>query len=167
MSSSSAQKRDFSGNGRKISISTPLGDLYAISGSTGIIKIGWDNASYFREDDAPPDSLRKWFDCYFRGEITDFPLIDMRSLSVFASDVTTTLVEMVPYGTTISYKDLARLSGYPNASRAVGNVMSENPWPILVPCHRVISSDGSLGNYSGRGGKKTKLKLINMEGGIR
>jgi len=67
----------------------------------------------------------------------------------------------IPYGKTISYKQLANNIGNPNASRAVGNANSKNPIPVIFPCHRVINSDGGLGGFSG--GVKIKEFLLNLE----
>ena len=72
-------------------------------------------------------------------------------------------LKKIPFGQTRSYKDIAILIGSPNSSRAVANACASNPFPIEVPCHRVIRSDGSLGGYSGLGGIKTKRKLLEKE----
>ena len=69
----------------------------------------------------------------------------------------------IPYGETITYKDLAVAIGKPNSSRAVANACGKNPYPPTIPCHRVIRSDGKLGGYSGKGGVKTKKKLLEEE----
>ena len=69
----------------------------------------------------------------------------------------------IPYGETITYKDLAVAIGKPNSSRAVANACGKNPYPPTIPCHRVIRSDGELGGYSGEGGIKTKKKLLKEE----
>ena len=69
-------------------------------------------------------------------------------------------IAKIPYGETRTYKDLAIAIGKPNSSRAVANACGKNPYPGLIPCHRVIRSDGSLGGYSGAGGIETKRKLI-------
>tara|TARA_B100000700_G_scaffold83439_1_gene93975 strand:+ start:2278 stop:2556 length:279 start_codon:yes stop_codon:yes gene_type:complete len=69
----------------------------------------------------------------------------------------------IPYGETITYKDLAVAIGKPNSSRAVANACGKNPYPPTIPCHRVIRSDGKLGGYSGKGGIKTKKKLLKEE----
>ena len=65
-----------------------------------------------------------------------------------------------------TYKELAKLIGKPKSSRAVANACGKNPYPIKIPCHRVIRSDGSLGGYSGKGGIKTKKNLLKKEGVI-
>jgi len=69
------------------------------------------------------------------------------------------LIEMtkIPYGETISYLGLAKKAGYPNAQRAVGSVCSHNILPLLIPCHRVIKNDGSVGKYGGRSDIKAKM----------
>jgi O-6-methylguanine DNA methyltransferase len=68
----------------------------------------------------------------------------------------------IPKGQTISYKELARRINHPNAYRAVGTALKKNPLPVKIPCHRVIRSNGSIGNYSG-GGTPKKLALLLSE----
>ncbi|MEO7597137.1 MAG: MGMT family protein [Candidatus Paceibacterota bacterium] len=70
----------------------------------------------------------------------------------------------IPKGKTITYKELAIKIHRPLAIRAVANAVGANPCAPLIPCHRVIRSDGTLGGYSGKGGTKTKRKLIEKEG---
>ncbi len=69
----------------------------------------------------------------------------------------------IPSGETRSYKEVAEAIGHPNSSRAVANACAKNPRPDVVPCHRVIRSDGGLGGYSGEGGVETKLRLLSDE----
>ena len=69
----------------------------------------------------------------------------------------------IPSGETRTYKEIAILIDSPNSARAVANACAKNPYPILVPCHRVIRSDGSLGGYSARGGVNKKKKLLEQE----
>lgn len=71
----------------------------------------------------------------------------------------------IPKGETITYKELAKKAGYPNAYRAVGSVMKMNPLAPTIPCHRVVRSDGTLGNYS-NGGTKKKMLMLKMEHAI-
>lgn len=73
-------------------------------------------------------------------------------------------ISKIPRGKVKTYKDLARLIHKPRASRAVANACGKNPYPIKIPCHRVIRSDGGLGGYSGKGGIKAKRKLLKNEG---
>ena len=69
----------------------------------------------------------------------------------------------IPFGKTITYKQIAENIGRPNSARAVANACGKNPHPIKIPCHRVIRSDGTLGGYSGPGGISQKQKLLEIE----
>jgi len=73
-------------------------------------------------------------------------------------------IDKIPRGEVRTYKDIAIKIGKPKAARAVANACALNPNPIVVPCHRVIRSDGGLGGYSGPGGIKQKRKLLENEG---
>ena len=70
----------------------------------------------------------------------------------------------IPRGSTRSYSQVAKGIGKPLAARAVANAIGKNPYAPIIPCHRVVRSDGSLGGYSGKGGIKTKKKLLKKEG---
>lgn len=70
----------------------------------------------------------------------------------------------IPAGTTVTYTQLARMSGHPRAIRAVANAVGKNPLPPLIPCHRVIRRDGTIGGYSGPGGLARKRELLRAEG---
>ena len=72
-------------------------------------------------------------------------------------------LQRIPKGETRTYKEIAISIGFPDASRAVANACAKNPYPIKIPCHRVIRSDGKLGGYSGDGGIKTKKLLLEKE----
>jgi methylated-DNA-[protein]-cysteine S-methyltransferase len=69
----------------------------------------------------------------------------------------------IPAGKTVSYSQLAGMINKPRASRAVGSALARNPIPLIIPCHRVIHSDGSLGSFSAIGGTDTKKKLLALE----
>ncbi len=73
----------------------------------------------------------------------------------------------IPVGEIRTYKDIAKAIGRPNAYRAVGSALKANPLIMTIPCHRVIRSNGNLGNYSARGGRKKKEKLLRKEGAIK
>ncbi len=97
---------------------------------------------------------------YFRGTETNFTCkLDLHG-TVFQKRVWKALLK-IPYGKTASYKEVAAMIRQPQASRAIGTACGKNPIPILIPCHRVISSDGSLGGYSG--GLKIKKALLELE----
>ncbi len=91
--------------------------------------------------------------------------IDIEKLkgTLFQKSVWKVLIS-IPKGKTITYKDLARKIGRPNAVRAVANAVGANPMVPIIPCHRVVRSDGKLGGYSGKGGVKAKLALLKKEG---
>ena len=69
----------------------------------------------------------------------------------------------IPSGETRTYKEIAKRLGKPKAARAVANACGKNPYPITIPCHRVIRSDGGLGGYSGEGGVEKKKLLLKNE----
>ena len=72
----------------------------------------------------------------------------------------------IPEGETRTYEQVAEMAGYPGAARAVGSVMRMNPLAPVIPCHRVIRSDGSIGSYSAPGGSKKKLAMLRKEHAI-
>ena len=87
------------------------------------------------------------------------------SLSPFAAKIYTTLQAHVPAGTVITYGALAKLAGYPQAARAVGNVLHRNPFAPEVPCHRVVNARGELAkNFGVVGGRDTQRRLLEAEG---
>jgi methylated-DNA-[protein]-cysteine S-methyltransferase len=73
-------------------------------------------------------------------------------------------ISKIPKGKVKTYKELAKLIKKPKATRAVANACGKNPYPIKIPCHRVIRSDGTLGGYSGKGGIARKRNLLKKEG---
>ena len=98
---------------------------------------------------------------WFRGEPVKVEL-DLARLTEFERRVLE-VVQGIPRSETRTYAEVARLAGRPGAARAVGRVMAKNPVPLLVPCHRVVRSDGRLGDYSG-GGPSMKRRLLELEG---
>ncbi|MHB9112751.1 MAG: methylated-DNA--[protein]-cysteine S-methyltransferase [Thermoleophilia bacterium] len=102
---------------------------------------------------------------YFSGKKTIFGLaeipLDRSRWTPFQARVAEALAA-VPHGSTITYSELASSAGHPRAYRAVGNCMAANPYPLIIPCHRVVKSDGSLGNFSA--GVEWKARLLSLEG---
>lgn len=97
---------------------------------------------------------------YFKGQLYEFDLeLDLRG-TPFQKSVWSEL-QKIPYGQTISYGELAKRLNSPGGMRAVGAANGQNPVPIIVPCHRVIAADGSLGGYTG--GLGIKRKLLDIE----
>jgi len=98
-----------------------------------------------------------------RQDFTDLPYA-FTQVGEFAAQVYRALLA-IKAGQTCSYGDLARALGQPPAaSRAVGHALGANPWPLLVPCHRVVAADGRMTGFSAPGGIATKLRLLALEG---
>jgi methylated-DNA-[protein]-cysteine S-methyltransferase len=109
------------------------------------------------------DPVRRELDEYFEGRRRDFDLpLDLRGREGFSRDILERLSK-VPYGEVTTYKSLAVEAGNPRAARAVGTIMNRNPIPIVLPCHRVVGSNGSLVGYGG--GLERKRLLLDLEAG--
>lgn len=112
----------------------------------------------------PVDPVRRQLDEYFDGSRTSFELpVDLRQSAPFSRAVLQKLAR-VPYGEVTTYGALARAADRPQAARAVGTVMNRNPIPIVLPCHRVVGSNGSLVGYAG--GLERKEQLLKLEGAL-
>jgi methylated-DNA-[protein]-cysteine S-methyltransferase len=114
----------------------------------------------WREDRPYLGEAIRQLDLYFQGRLKQFTLKLAARGTPFQLSVLRALQE-VPYGETVSYGELAKRIGKPNASRAVGAANARNPLPIVIPCHRVIGSDGSLVGFGG--GLEVKKKLLDLE----
>ena len=99
---------------------------------------------------------------YFRGERKEFDFACRLYATGFQKKCLEALIK-VRYGNTVSYGELAKMTGVPGGARAVGNAMHKNPLPILIPCHRVIRADGRIGGF-GVGTEKKEI-LLKLEGG--
>jgi methylated-DNA-[protein]-cysteine S-methyltransferase len=101
---------------------------------------------------------------YFKGKNVRLNLpVDMKTMTEFEKKVYKQAMK-ISFGKVKSYKWLAEKAGIPNGARAVGNALSKNPVPLIIPCHRVIKSDGRLGGYSAPGGILMKRKMLSIEG---
>lgn len=104
---------------------------------------------------------------YLEGARRQFELpLDLAGLTSFQRLVLETVAQ-VPPGQVVSYGELARRIGKPRGARAVGQALGRNPVPIVIPCHRVLAGDGSMGGYSGGGGVQTKRSLLLLEGALQ
>ncbi|WP_432136055.1 MULTISPECIES: methylated-DNA--[protein]-cysteine S-methyltransferase [unclassified Streptomyces] len=102
-------------------------------------------------------------EAYFAGARQAFELpLDWSLTGGFNRQVLRELAAGVPYGTVVGYGDLARRVGQPGAAQAVGTAMGANPLPVVVPCHRVVESDGGIGGFGG--GLEAKRRLLALEG---
>jgi methylated-DNA-[protein]-cysteine S-methyltransferase len=146
---------------------SPVGPLLLVADDSGLRRIEFVNgrkpvqADPQWHDDAGPlrETIRQ-LRAYFAGELETFDLGLAPEGTPFQLAVWDHLCE-IPYGETISYGELARRLGKPNASRAVGLANGANPIPIVIPCHRVIGSNGKLTGYGG--GLPIKEKLLALE----
>jgi methylated-DNA-[protein]-cysteine S-methyltransferase len=119
------------------------------------------NDPELRESAEKFDEVMDQLKAYFEGTLTEFNLkLDLCGTS-FQQQVWQALIN-IPYGKTASYGDIAKVVHLPDASRAVGAANGANPIPVIVPCHRVIGSDGKLTGFGG--GLPLKEKLLMLEG---
>ena len=110
--------------------------------------------------------IQKLVTAYFEGFCIDFNNSKIGSILLTGSDFSKKILKTcktVKSGQTISYGRLAGLAGFPRAARAAGSVLARNPLPLIIPCHRVIQSNGRLGGFSVSGGVKLKKKLLEIE----
>jgi len=156
---------------------SPVGPLLVAATGQGLARISYDPDPDALEDQlahvfgarllrvpCAVDPVRRQLDEYFEGERRDFELpIDLRVASDFSRMVLEELAH-VPYGELTTYGALAAQAGRPRAARAVGTIMNRNPIPIVLPCHRVVGSTGSLVGYGG--GLERKQQLLTLEGAI-
>ncbi|MFH2055479.1 MAG: methylated-DNA--[protein]-cysteine S-methyltransferase [bacterium] len=145
-------------------IDSPVGKLYLVGDGESVSHIFFDKTGMTRlpgaaehNQQAYPQAVKE-LEEYFAGQRTEFGFPISLVAEGFSRKVLTAL-RRVGYGQTVSYKELARRAGSPQAYRAVGGACGRNPLPIVIPCHRVTNSDGRLGGWSGRPGAKEKLLL--------
>jgi methylated-DNA-[protein]-cysteine S-methyltransferase len=145
---------------RLISDGRSLLGIYMLSEKHGLV-----HQDQWIEDDAiaPFVETKRQLTAYFAGSLTEFDLPLLIQGTAFQQKVWSAL-KSIPYGTTISYGELAQQIGQPQASRAVGLANGRNPISIVVPCHRVIGANGKLTGYGG--GIERKQWLLNHEHSI-
>ncbi len=139
-------------------------------GQLAAMRLGWSKDMHATEKpSAKGRELARALDRYARGEAVEWPDVPLAldGLTPFTRNVLMALRDNAPHGVTLSYGELAALAGRPGAARAVGGVMRRNPWPLVIPCHRVIGADGSLVGFMGRSrddGLALKAFLLQLEG---
>jgi methylated-DNA-[protein]-cysteine S-methyltransferase len=158
-------------------VETPVGAIFVAATPAGLCRISYDpeperlveslaRTVGVRVLRAPRsvDEARQQLDEYFEHARTDFDLdIDLRVAEGFSRRVLDELAR-IPYGEVTTYGELARRAEHPRAARAVGTIMNRNPIPIVLPCHRVVGSSGSLTGYAG--GLERKEALLRLEGAV-
>ncbi len=103
---------------------------------------------------------------YFAGKPVRFDVhLDLEGLTEFRRRVLAAC-RKIPRGRTATYADLARAAGSPGAARAAGSTMANNQFPLIVPCHRVVRSDGTIGGFSSAQGVRLKRRLLELEGAL-
>lgn len=156
-------------------IDSPHGPLLLAATSQGLVRVAFERegheqvlgdlaasiSSRVLASTTRTDEAARQLDEYFAGRRRTFDLdVDLRLVEGFRRTVVSHLPE-IGYGTTATYAALASMAGNPKAVRAVGSACANNPVPIVVPCHRVVRSDGKIGNYLG--GAEMKAALLAME----
>jgi len=158
-------------------VDSPVGPLLIAATSVGLVRVAFDSegndavlqnlsdriSSRVLEAPARLDAVALQLDEYFSGRRRHFDVpLDWQLSKGFRRTVLEHLAIDIGYGATATYGTLARLSGSPNAVRAVGTTCATNPIPVVVPCHRVVRADGTMGQY--RGGPAAKRALLDLEG---
>ena len=159
------------------SVDTPVGPLLLAATEAGLVRVAFEREGFesvletlaarisprVLESPRRLDTAAVELEEYFAGRRHDFDLpLDHALSSGFRRSVQTSLPR-IGYGRTRSYKEIAELVGSPRAVRAVGTACATNPLPVVLPCHRVLRSDGALGGYIG--GLEAKRALLSLEQG--
>ena len=159
---------------------TPIGACGIVWGERGVVAVQLPDASeaaararVTREfpgarESAPPPAVeraREAIVALLHGEPSDlsFVELDMGRIAPFNQRVYE-VARTIPPGATLTYGEIAARLGEPGAARDVGAVLGQNPFSIVVPCHRVVAAGGKIGGFSARGGVRTKLRLLSIEG---
>jgi len=163
---------------------SPLGELVLAATARGLVRLSYDTQPLEevlvelarqlspRVLEAPSrlDDVRRQLDEYFVGRRHHFDLpVDLALARGFSRRVLET-ARRIPYGSVVTYREMAMETGSPKAVRAAGNALAGNPIPIVIPCHRVIRSDGSLSGYVGGVDRKQlllRLERVELSGGGR
>jgi methylated-DNA-[protein]-cysteine S-methyltransferase len=158
-------------------VQTALGTLHLVCTDDGIARVFFPGAQepdvedWCCQHDLVPlrdkEEIQPYaaqLQAYLAGDRTDFDMpVDLRTVTPFMQDVLQAL-RTIPYGVVRNYHEIATQIGNPNAQRAVGNAVKRNPVPIVIPCHRVIKTDGTIGGYAG--GPQIKERLLKLEGAL-
>jgi methylated-DNA-[protein]-cysteine S-methyltransferase len=158
------------------SLETPIGTVYAAYSERGVgyVDLAPGDRAFERalkdrfgrqaeRDPAPPAELIRQLKTAVSSGKEFAGAIDLSMVGPFERRVLDEL-RHIPKGQVRTYREIASQLGHPTATRAVGNACARNPVPLLIPCHRVVRSDGGLGGYSLRGGVSLKRRLLQAEG---
>lgn len=118
------------------------------------------------EDKKMYPDIQKSIKAYYKGSYVKLKkarfVLKWEELTDFSKKILN-VCKNIPVGQMLTYSQLAKRAGFEKAARAAGSVLAKNPLPLLIPCHRVIRSDGKIGNFSATGGSKTKKKMLEQE----
>jgi len=156
-------------------VPSPVGDLLVAVSDEGVCEVSFARESsedFFSElkqrgftgkaDQHAIDDVASQLRDYFSGRRKQFEMtVDLSGMTPFTQQVLKATAS-VPFGKLSTYQDIARAIGKPGASRAVGNALGRNPIPVVVPCHRIVRSDWTIGGYTG--GLDIKQRLLSIEG---
>lgn len=152
-----------------IRMESPLGRLEITARGSAIVGLDIARDGGLRNDGEPEKSspvlekARKQLGEYFAGKRKTFALSTALDGTEFQKSVWSAL-SGIPFGGVMSYGEVGHETGRPSAGRAVGGAVGANPIPIIIPCHRVLASDGRITGYSGGNGIPTKVWLLDHEG---
>jgi methylated-DNA-[protein]-cysteine S-methyltransferase len=152
-----------------IRMESPLGRLEITARGSAIVGLDIARNNTLTNDGEPEKSspvlekARAQLTEYFAGKRRKFALATSLDGTEFQKSVWSTLTE-IPFGCVLSYGDVGHRTGRATAGRAVGGAVGANPIPIIIPCHRVLASDGRITGYSGGNGIPTKVWLLDHEG---
>lgn len=159
----------------KTNYPSPIGQLILVSDETALLGLWFEDQKYFgagfdlraipEKQTAISDQVATWLDEYFKGNAPSTDSLPLNPQVTAYRQGVLQVLRQVPYGQTITYAELAhRLSkqGAATSPRAIGGAVGHNPLSIVIPCHRVVGSDGSLTGYAG--GLERKIALLKLEG---
>ncbi len=156
-------------------VDSPIGPLLVAASTVGLVRVAFEREDHdavlarlaivisprILRSSRRTDDVARQLDEYFAGRRRRFDVpVDLQLVRGFRREVISHLRE-IAYGSTESYATVAKAAGHPTAVRAVGSACSHNPVPVVVPCHRVVRSDGTIGQYLG--GTEVKAALLAME----
>lgn len=156
-------------------VDSPIGPLLVAASTVGLVRVAFEREDHdavlarlaivisprILRSSRRTDDVARQLDEYFAGRRRRFDVpVDLQLVRGFRREVISHLRE-IAYGSTESYATVAKAAGHPTAIRAVGSACSHNPVPVVVPCHRVVRSDGTIGQYLG--GTEVKAALLAME----
>ena len=147
-------------HGITASFQSPIGTLAITEHDGAVSRVAWESVKYAGRSLLLSTAIAE-LEAYFAGELTEFTVAVAPIGTPFHMSVWREM-RRIPYGQVRTYGSIAHSLGA--ISRAVGTACGRNPIPIIVPCHRVVSSDGSLGGFSGGNGLPTKRRLLEVEG---